>query len=50
MPQSVISAIEAGTRRLDVVEFLAIVQALGADPVEIFGEIVGSLQPSPPRR
>jgi transcriptional regulator with XRE-family HTH domain len=42
-PQSVISAVEAGTRRLDLVEFLVIVRALGADPVEIFAEIVGSL-------
>jgi transcriptional regulator with XRE-family HTH domain len=42
-PQSVISAIEAGTRRLDLVEFLLIVRTLGADPVEIFAEIVGSL-------
>jgi transcriptional regulator with XRE-family HTH domain len=42
-PQSVISAIEAGTRRVDLVEFLVIVRTLGADPVEIFAEIAGSL-------
>jgi transcriptional regulator with XRE-family HTH domain len=42
-PQSVISAIEAGTRRVDLVEFLVIVRALGTDPVEIFAEIVRSL-------
>jgi transcriptional regulator with XRE-family HTH domain len=42
-PQSVISQIEAGKRRLDLVEFLVIVQALGADPAEIFGEIIRSL-------
>jgi transcriptional regulator with XRE-family HTH domain len=42
-PQSVVSAIEAGKRRLDLVEFLAIVLALGADPVETFAEIVKSL-------
>lgn len=41
-PQSVISAIEAGTRRVDLVEFLAVVRALRADPIEIFTEIVGS--------
>jgi hypothetical protein len=39
-PQSVISAIEAGTRRVDIVEFLAVVRALRTDPVGIFGEIV----------
>jgi hypothetical protein len=38
-----VSAIEAGMRRVDLVEFLVIVRALGADPVEIFAEIVGSL-------
>jgi len=42
-PQSMISAIEAGKRRVDLVEFLFIVRTLGADPVEIFAEIVRSL-------
>jgi transcriptional regulator with XRE-family HTH domain len=42
-PQSVVSGYEAGKRRVDVVEFLTIVRALGADPVEVFGEIVRSL-------
>jgi predicted transcriptional regulator len=42
-PQSVISAIEAGKRRVDLVEFMVIVRALGSDPFEIFGEIVRSL-------
>ena len=42
-PQSVVSGYEAGKRRVDVVEFLLIVRTLGADPVEVFGEIVGSL-------
>ena len=42
-PQSVISAIEAGMRRVDLVEFLAVVRALNADPVEIFVEIAGLL-------
>jgi transcriptional regulator with XRE-family HTH domain len=35
-PQSVVSAIEAGKRRVDLVEFLLIARTLGADPVEIF--------------
>jgi transcriptional regulator with XRE-family HTH domain len=41
-PQSVVSAIEAGKRRVDVVEFLAIVRTLGVDPVEIFCEIASA--------
>jgi transcriptional regulator with XRE-family HTH domain len=46
-PQSFVSAYESGQRRVDLVEFLVIVRALGADPVEIFGEILNSL-PSVP--
>jgi transcriptional regulator with XRE-family HTH domain len=42
-PQSVVSGYEAGKRRVDVIEFLLIVRELGADPVEIFAEVVGSL-------
>ena len=42
-PQSVVSGYEAGKRRVDVVEFLLIARTLGADPVEIFAEIVRSL-------
>jgi len=41
-PQSVVSAIEAGKRRVDIVEFLLIIRTLGADPVEIFTEIAAS--------
>jgi transcriptional regulator with XRE-family HTH domain len=42
-PQSVVSAFEAGKRRVDVVEFLLIVRTLGADPVVIFAEIATSI-------
>jgi transcriptional regulator with XRE-family HTH domain len=42
-PQSFVSAFEAGKRRVDLVEFLLIVRTLGADPVEVFGEILRSL-------
>jgi len=42
-PQSVVSGYEAGKRRIDVVEFLLITRTLGADPVEIFTKIMGSL-------
>ncbi len=34
-PQSFVAKYEGGERRLDVVEFLAIVRAIGADPVRI---------------
>ena len=34
-PQSFIAKYEGGERRIDVVEFLAITRAIGADPVMI---------------
>ena len=34
-PQSFIAKYEGGERRIDVVEFLAITRAIGADPVRI---------------
>ena len=37
--QSLISNIETGERRLDVVEFIAVVRALGADPTEVLKKI-----------
>ena len=42
-PQSVVSGYENGRRRVDVVEFLLIVRTLGADPIEVFDEIVASI-------
>jgi transcriptional regulator with XRE-family HTH domain len=42
-PQSFVSAYELGKRRVDVIEFLLIARALGADPVEIFAEIAASV-------
>ena len=42
-PQSVVSGYETGRRRVDVVEFLLIVRTLGADPIEVFDEIVASI-------
>jgi transcriptional regulator with XRE-family HTH domain len=42
-PQSVVSAFEAGKRRVDLVEFVLIARVFGADPVEIFGEIARSI-------
>lgn len=37
--QSFISNIERGQRRVDVIEFYAIVRAMGADPVELFSKV-----------
>ena len=37
-PQSFIAKYEGGERRLDVIEFIAITRALGADPVRLFRE------------
>lgn len=42
-PQTFVSKIERGVRRLDVVEFYAVAKAIGVDPVELFGEIAGRL-------
>ena len=39
-PQSFIAKYEGGERRIDVVEFIAIARALGADPVKLFRDFV----------
>ena len=38
-PQSFVSKYEQGERRLDVVEFLEIAQAIGLDPCELLQDI-----------
>jgi transcriptional regulator with XRE-family HTH domain len=45
-PQSFVSEYERGQRRVDVVEFLVIAGALGADPFSLFAEIARSIRPS----
>ena len=35
-PQSFVSKVERGERRLDVVEFTTWAQALGADPIDLY--------------
>jgi transcriptional regulator with XRE-family HTH domain len=42
-PQSFIAKYEGGERRIDVVEFIAIARALGADPVKLFREFVAGM-------
>jgi DNA-binding transcriptional regulator YiaG len=38
-PQSFVSEMERGQRRVDVVELLVLSRALGVDPLALFGEI-----------
>jgi transcriptional regulator with XRE-family HTH domain len=45
-PQSFIAKYEGGERRIDVIEFVAIARALGADPVKLFGDFVTGM-PTP---
>lgn len=42
-PQPFISYIERGERRVDVIEFYAIMKALGADPEEAFSDLIRKL-------
>lgn len=46
-PQSFVAKYEGGERRIDVVEFIAIAHAIGADPHDLFGRL---LDGKPPRR
>jgi len=39
-PHSFVGRMEAGERRVDVVEFIEIARVLGADPRELFGKLV----------
>lgn len=38
-PQSTVAAIESGERRLDVVEFFDLAEALGVDPLALFERV-----------
>jgi ribosome-binding protein aMBF1 (putative translation factor) len=39
-PHSFVGRMEAGERRVDVIEFIEIARVLGADPRELFGRLV----------
>ena len=39
-PQSFISKMETGERRIDVVEFLLLCRAIGSDPLELLREFI----------
>lgn len=40
-PQSFVSKVERGERRLDVIEFCQLAEALGRDPAKLLQEFVG---------
>ena len=40
-PNSFVGRMEAGERRVDVIEFIEIAKALGCDPRELFGRLLG---------
>jgi transcriptional regulator with XRE-family HTH domain len=42
-PQPFVSYLERGERRVDVIEFCAIMRALGADPESVFAALVRKL-------
>ncbi|MCK1434967.1 helix-turn-helix transcriptional regulator [Bradyrhizobium sp. 15] len=39
-PQSFVAKYEGGERRVDMIEFIAIAEALGADPLKLFRRFV----------
>jgi transcriptional regulator with XRE-family HTH domain len=49
-PQSFIAKYEGGERRIDVVEFVTIARALGADPVKLFTDFVAGMAPAKGKR
>jgi transcriptional regulator with XRE-family HTH domain len=44
-PQSFVAKYEGGERRLDVIEFVAIVRAIGGDPVKLLRDFVAGKPP-----
>jgi transcriptional regulator with XRE-family HTH domain len=46
-PQSFVAKYEGGERRLDVVEFIAIARALGADPLKLMTALVTGRRSKP---
>ncbi len=48
-PQSFVAKYEGGERRLDVVEYVAVMRAIGGDPLKLFRDFVNGKAPSKPR-
>jgi transcriptional regulator with XRE-family HTH domain len=42
-PQSFVAKYEGGERRIDVIEFIAVAQALEQQPAEVFAQLVRSV-------
>ena len=49
-PQSFVAKYEGGERRIDVIEFIAIARALGADPLKLFKGFLVDMPSKPPRK
>jgi transcriptional regulator with XRE-family HTH domain len=49
-PQSFVAKYEGGERRLDVIEFVAIVRAIGGDPVKLLRDFVAGKSPPKARK
>jgi transcriptional regulator with XRE-family HTH domain len=49
-PQSFVAKYEGGERRIDLVEFIAIARALGADPVKLFRDFLAGEPTAKTRR
>jgi transcriptional regulator with XRE-family HTH domain len=45
-PQSFVAKYEGGERRIDLIEFIAIVRAVGEDPIKLFREFVAGKTPA----
>ena len=49
-PQSFVAKYEGGERRIDVIEFVAIVRAIGADPVKLLRDLIAGKVTAKPSR
>jgi transcriptional regulator with XRE-family HTH domain len=49
-PQSFVAKYEGGERRIDVIEFIAIARALGADPLKLLKEFLAEKPVKSPRK